>query len=74
MLRRVITLLAGSLPCSSSRSFQVRRGGRVAEGARLESVFTLTGNVGSNPTLSANFLPVGYSTDVPTLNALQPFD
>jgi hypothetical protein len=25
----------------------------VAEGARLESVFTLTGNVGSNPTLSA---------------------
>jgi hypothetical protein len=29
------------------------RDGRVAEGARLESVFTLTGNVGSNPTLSA---------------------
>ena len=30
-----------------------RRDGRVAEGARLESVFTFTGNVGSNPTLSA---------------------
>src|ERR1700752_1594667 len=30
-----------------------RRDGRVAEGARLESVFTRKGNVGSNPTLSA---------------------
>src|SRR5882724_11897910 len=29
------------------------RDGRVAEGARLESVFTLTGNLGSNPSLSA---------------------
>src|SRR4051794_1016951 len=29
------------------------RDGRVAEGARLESVFTRKGNVGSNPTLSA---------------------
>jgi hypothetical protein len=28
----------------------------VAEGARLESVFTRKGNVGSNPTLSASFL------------------
>jgi hypothetical protein len=27
----------------------------VAEGARLESVFTRKGNVGSNPTLSARF-------------------
>jgi hypothetical protein len=27
----------------------------VAEGARLESVFTRKGNVGSNPTLSAIF-------------------
>jgi hypothetical protein len=27
----------------------------VAEGARLESVFTRKGNVGSNPTLSAMF-------------------
>ena len=29
------------------------RGGRVAEGARLESVFTGNRNVGSNPTPSA---------------------
>jgi hypothetical protein len=34
-----------------------RRDGRVAEGARLESVYTLTGIVGSNPTLSASNLP-----------------
>jgi hypothetical protein len=27
----------------------------VAEGARLESVFTRKGNVGSNPPLSASF-------------------
>ena len=32
------------------------RGGRVAEGARLESVFTGNRNVGSNPTPSATFL------------------
>ncbi len=31
----------------------LRRGGRVVESARLESVFTLTGNEGSNPSLSA---------------------
>ena len=30
-----------------------RRGGRVVEGARLESVFRGNSNVGSNPTLSA---------------------
>ena len=35
----------------------VRRGGRVVEGARLESVFTANANVGSNPTLSANSVP-----------------
>ena len=29
--------------------------GRVAEGARLESVYTLTGIGGSNPSLSASF-------------------
>ncbi len=28
----------------------------MAEGARLESVFTRKGNVGSNPTLSAIFI------------------
>jgi hypothetical protein len=32
----------------------MRRDGRVAEGARLESVYTFTGIVGSNPTLSAS--------------------
>ena len=31
-----------------------RRGGRVVEGARLESVFTGDRNAGSNPALSAN--------------------
>jgi hypothetical protein len=36
-----------------------RRDGRVAEGARLESVYTLTGIVGSNPTLSARGSPFG---------------
>jgi hypothetical protein len=38
---------------NSHRSLTLRRDGRVAEGARLESVFTRKGNVGSNPTLSA---------------------
>jgi hypothetical protein len=38
-----------------------RRDGRVAEGARLESVFTLTGNLGSNPSLSA--IPFSQSTE-----------
>ena len=33
-----------------------RRDGRVAEGARLESVYTLTGIGGSNPSLSASSL------------------
>ena len=32
-----------------------RRDGRVAEGARLESVYTFTGIGGSNPSLSARF-------------------
>jgi hypothetical protein len=36
-------------PCKGA----IRRGGRVAEGARLESVFTGNRNVGSNPTPSA---------------------
>ena len=35
-----------------------RRDGRVAEGARLESVFTRKGNVGSNPTLSASLFKI----------------
>ncbi len=38
-----------------------RRGVRVAEGARLESVFTRNRNVGSNPTLSAMYHTVRSS-------------
>jgi hypothetical protein len=34
----------------------------VAEGARLESVFTRKGNVGSNPTLSAKLLKINHLT------------
>jgi hypothetical protein len=41
---------------NSHRSLTLRRDGRVAEGARLESVFTRKGNVGSNPTLSASLI------------------
>ena len=37
------------------RDMQGRRGGRVVEGARLESVFTGDRNAGSNPALSAIF-------------------
>ena len=32
----------------------------MAEGARLESVFTRKGNVGSNPTLSAKLFKIKY--------------
>ena len=35
-----------------------RRGGRVVEGARLESVFTGDRNAGSNPALSASIFPI----------------
>lgn len=35
-----------------------RKGGREAEGARLESVFTLLGNKGSNPFPSASIKEV----------------
>ncbi len=37
-----------------------RRDGRVAEGARLESVFRGNSNVGSNPTLSATFFNIKH--------------
>ena len=37
----------------------------MAEGARLESVFTRKGNVGSNPTLSAKLLITNNLTAVP---------
>jgi hypothetical protein len=42
-----------------------RRDGRVAEGARLESVFRGNSNVGSNPTLSASTFVI-YHLDVVT--------
>ena len=35
----------------------------MAEGARLESVFTRKGNVGSNPTLSAMLLKINKLTE-----------
>ena len=49
-----IRLNASFLMCFLPKQSR-RRDGRVAEGARLESVFTRKGNVGSNPTLSAMF-------------------
>src|SRR6185312_4168000 len=42
-----------SIRLRSSQDAKRRRDGRVAEGARLESVFRGNSNVGSNPTLSA---------------------
>src|SRR5947209_16804092 len=41
----------------------MRRGGRVVEGARLESVYTGNGIAGSNPAPSA--MVFGHSTDCP---------
>ncbi len=38
---------------STGANRAARRDGRVAEGARLESVYTFTGIGGSNPSLSA---------------------
>src|SRR5215471_21704105 len=51
---RSVSLQAKSR-AKSRELFKGRRDGRVAEGARLESVYTLTGIVCSNPTLSARF-------------------
>jgi hypothetical protein len=52
-LRRLVRLIAlAILP----RPRQLRRDGRVAEGARLESVYTGNRIVGSNPTPSAIFV------------------
>ncbi len=44
---------ADSQMVNSNSPPAIRRDGRVAEGARLESVFRGNSNVGSNPTLSA---------------------
>ncbi len=43
-----------SFPDKMKTKSVARRDGRVAEGARLESVYTLTGIGGSNPSLSAS--------------------
>jgi hypothetical protein len=52
----------GSPPESYRRAQVLRRDGRVAEGARLESVFRGNSNVGSNPTLSASSFVLLYLT------------
>ena len=41
----------------------------MAEGARLESVFTRKGNVGSNPTLSANLRVLGAGRELNQLES-----
>jgi hypothetical protein len=46
-------LCSGDFSPECKRGAKPRRGVRVAEGARLESVFGGNLNVGSNPTLSA---------------------
>ena len=51
MIRRGATI--GASASSALIESQAWRVGRVAEGARLESVYTLIRIVGSNPTLSA---------------------
>ena len=43
------------LKCLNDELLWLWRGGRAVEGARLESVYTVKGIVGSNPTLSAIF-------------------
>src|ERR1700674_1526758 len=60
-------LAIGAIPQQAVIPKSCRRDGRVAEGARLESVFTRKGNVGSNPTLSASpfillLLPCAHTT------------
>jgi hypothetical protein len=45
---------ANSFPDKMKTKLVARRDGRVAEGARLESVYTFTGIGGSNPSLSAS--------------------
>jgi hypothetical protein len=64
---------AGELLKSKQPHRRRRRDGRVAEGARLESVFTRKGNVGSNPTLSAisfviYYLQAGDTYTTPEIN------
>ncbi len=51
-----------------------RRDGRVAEGARLESVFRGNSNVGSNPTLSAMIYKLLQKKHLATLVACVSFE
>jgi hypothetical protein len=62
MPRAIPGLLAESLLPKALR----RRDGRVAEGARLESVFRGNSNVGSNPTLSAILLKLNMLRWIPS--------
>ena len=62
---KIITAHTWHRPCvltalerAPRKSLNRRRDGRVAEGARLESVFRGNSNVGSNPTLSANLFKI----------------
>ena len=45
----------------AKKFYKFRRGVRVAEGARLESVYTFTRIEGSNPSLSAKNCPTDFS-------------
>ena len=54
VIRRSATISASE--SSALIESQAWRVGRVAEGARLESVYTLIRIVGSNPTLSAKYV------------------
>ena len=50
----------------------IRTDGRVVDRARLESVFTVKGNEGSNPSLSAICLPIhGNQLTINDLRALR---
>ena len=63
---------ANGFPDKMQMKLTARRDGRVAEGARLESVYTFTGIGGSNPSLSAKQselqeFPLSFPTDLANL-------
>src|SRR2546421_8014253 len=59
------TIVRALLWCAALGRAPSRRDGRVAEGARLESVYTGNRIVGSNPTPSARAPAIGGATKVP---------
>ena len=65
--RTIIVFWNSPLECECG--VQPRRGVRVAEGARLESVFGGNPNVGSNPTLSA--IPIKLKKKDLTIDVLK---